>query len=187
MEFLYSFYRQSVCPKLWKSSHLNNLTIMENNKIKQRNNSSTAKRNQKSRKVMLSQPYSKNEKGKKAFPKSSKKNSKLATLRRSSRIKSKSSESASVKQKKAKARSSEKEKKTVPKKKSKMIKRSSREFAIKAFNTEAVNKEASFSDGSKTIAMPNQQSSNCVTPEAIIVNKNDNAIEEEKNKVFMLG
>ena len=151
---------------------------MENNKIKQKNNSSTAKRNQKSRKVMLSQPYSKNEKGKKAFPKSSKKNSKLASLRRSSRIKSKSSDSASIKRKKAKARSSEKEKKTVPKKKSKMIKRSSREVAMKAFNREAVNKEASYSDGSNKIAMPNQQSSNGLTPEAIVVKKNDDAIEE---------
>ena len=146
---------------------------MENKQIKQKNNSSTAKRNQKSRKVIISQPYSKNEKGKKAFPKSSKKNSKLATLRRSSRIKSKSSESASIKRKRAEARSSEKGKKSVPKKKSKMIKRSSRENAIKAFN-----KEASHSDGSKTIAMPNQQSSNGVTSEAIIVQKNNNAIDE---------
>ena len=148
---------------------------MENKQIKQKNNSSTAKRNQKSRKVMLSQPYSKNEKGKKAFPKSSKKNSKLATLRRSSRIKSKSSESASIKRKRAEARSSEKGKKSVPKKKSKMIKRSSREIAIKAFD-----KEASHSEGSTTMEMPmpNEQSSNGVTSEAIIVQKNNNAKDE---------
>ena len=168
---------------------------MEKNKMEKTNNSTTAKRNQKSRKVMLSQPHSKNEKGKTTFPKSSKKNSKLATLRRSPRNKSKSSQSTSSKPKKAKARPSVKEKKaevgssakkSAPKKrKSMMIKHSSRESAIKAFNAEPVKKGESDSDESSTISMP-IQSSNGMTPETIktitIIKNDDDAKEKVDQK-----
>ena len=161
---------------------------MEKNKTEKMNNSTTAKRSQRSRKVVLSQPHSKNEKGKKAFPISSKKSSKLATLRRSPRDKSKSSQSTSSKPKKAKGRPSVKEKKAkaissakkgAPKKrKSMMIKRSSRDLAIKASKAEPVNKGESDSYESSRISMP-IQSSNGMTPETIktitIVKNDDDA------------
>ena len=53
---------------------------VEKNKMEKTNNSTTAKRNQKSRKVILSQPHAKNEKGKTKFTKSSKKNSKFGNI-----------------------------------------------------------------------------------------------------------
>ena len=122
---------------------------MDNSKINQINNSNTAKKNGKSRKMMLSQSYSKIEKSKKAFPKRSKKNSKLATLR-SSKNKPKSSKGSS-KPKKAKA--STKDKKLVSKKRSKKTKVSSRELAIKALNGGAIEKETCGYDESDKILM----------------------------------